>query len=138
MLAPLPRFLYQPPIAAPFLGPRIIPRLVGALHPRRLGRARRPTTAAAEQIYAATYREPDRAEAASQYYRQFLPARRCAAAPRRPQVPTTLLYGTREPLGPAPAPKASTTLQMLDGCGHFVPEERPLEVAAAVRSIASA
>ena len=56
---------------------------------------------AAEEIYAATYREPARAEAASRYYRHFLVREALRNAPGRPTVPTTLLYGTREPLGRA-------------------------------------
>ena len=92
--------------------------------------------AAAEEIYAATYREPARAEAASRYYRDFLTREALRATPARPTVPTKLLYGTREPMGRAGA-EGFDGLQMLEGCGHFVPEERPEEVAAAVRSIAS-
>ena len=54
----LPRFLYQPPIAAPILGPRLIP------HSSRAscappGVTARPTTAAAEPIYADAYRDSD-------------------------------------------------------------------------------
>jgi len=50
-----------------------------------------------------------------------------------------LLQGTKDPIGTA----LSTGLErhgddartiLLEGCGHFVPEERPAEVAAAVRA----
>ena len=135
LLRTAPRTLYQPPIAAPFLGPRIIPRLVPTF--LRVGWGERSTyDDAAEEIYAATYREPARADAASRYYRDFLTREALRNTPGRPAVPTKLLYGTREPLGRAGA-EGFDDLQMLEGCGHFVPEERPEEVAAAVRSIPS-
>ena len=133
LLRTLPRTLYQPPIAAPFVGPRIIPRLVPTF--LRVGWGDKSTyDEAAEEIYTATYREPARAEAASRYYRHFLAREALRDAPRRPTVPTKLLYGTREPLGRAGA-EGFPDVEFLEGCGHFVPEERPLEVAAAVRSI---
>ena len=84
------------------LGPRIIPRLVPTF--LRVGWGDRSTyDDAAEEIYAATYREPARAEAASRYYRDFLTREALRDAPGRPTVPTKLLYGTREPLGRAGA-----------------------------------
>jgi pimeloyl-ACP methyl ester carboxylesterase len=134
-LRTVPRALYQPPIAAPFIGPRIIPRTVPAF--LRVGWGDRSTyDEAAEQIYAASYREPGRAEAASRYYRDFLRHEALSGAPGPPLVPTRLLYGAREPLGRA-AVEGFDGVEFLEGCGHFVPEERPKAVAAAVRSIAS-
>jgi pimeloyl-ACP methyl ester carboxylesterase len=128
-----PRALYQPPIAAPILGPLLIPRLVPTF--LRLGWGERSTyDDGAEEIYAATYREPTRAEAASRYYRDFLTREALRASPGRSTVPTKLLYGTREPLGRAGA-EGFSDVEFLEGCGHFVPEERPLEVAAAVRAL---
>jgi pimeloyl-ACP methyl ester carboxylesterase len=135
LLRTLPRTLYQPPIATPFVGPRIIPRLV----PRflRVGWGEKSTyDETAEEIYTAAYRKPGRAEAASRYYRQFLVREALRDAPRRPTVAAKLLYGTREPLGRAGA-EGFPDVEFLEGCGHFVPEERPEAVAAAVRSIAS-
>jgi pimeloyl-ACP methyl ester carboxylesterase len=136
LLRTLPRVLYQPPIATPFVGPRIIPRLVPTF--LRVGWGERSTyDEAAEEIYTAAYLEPGRAEAASRYYRHFLVREALRDAPRRPTVPAKLLYGTREPLGRAGV-EGFEDVQLLEGCGHFVPEERPEAVAAAVRSIASA
>jgi pimeloyl-ACP methyl ester carboxylesterase len=133
LLRTAPRTLYQPPIAAPFAGPRLIPHLVPTF--LRLGWGERSTyDDAAEEIYAATFREPARAEAASRYYRAFLTHEVLRAAPPRTDVPTKLLYGTREPLGRAGA-EGFGDVEFLEGCGHFVPEERPQAVAAAVRSI---
>jgi pimeloyl-ACP methyl ester carboxylesterase len=128
-----PRTLYQPPIAAPFLGPRLIGRLVPTF--LRAGWGERSTyDESAEEIYAATYREPGRAEAASRYYRDFLTREALRTSTARTTVPTKLLYGMREPLGRAGA-EGFDDLELLDGCGHFVPEERPEAVAAAVRSM---
>ncbi len=133
-----PRILYQPVIGAPFVGPRLIPRLVPKF--LRVGWGDRATyDEAAEEVYTASYREPARAEAGSRYYRHFV-AHEVLRGPRgRLTVPTKLLYGTREPLGRAGVEgfERYGEVELLDGCGHFVPEERPEEVAAAVRSIAS-
>jgi pimeloyl-ACP methyl ester carboxylesterase len=59
---------------------------------------------------------------------------------RRLQVPTRLLFGERDPLGTAMAAGLErhgddARVQFLDGCGHFVPEERPEAVAAAAREV---
>jgi pimeloyl-ACP methyl ester carboxylesterase len=142
MLRELPRFAYQPPIAAPFLGPRLIPRVV----PRILRVAwgdRATWDAAAAEVFAASYREPERAEAGSRYYRSFLTRETPPAVlvrGRRLAVPTRLLFGTRDPLGTALAQDLDrhgddARTEFLAGCGHFVPEERPAEVAAAVRAV---
>jgi pimeloyl-ACP methyl ester carboxylesterase len=136
-LKTLPRLAYQPPIATPVLGPRLIPGLV----PRILRAAwgeKATYDRTAEEIYAAPYRE--RAEAASSYYRQYLLHEALRGPHGRLTIPTRLLYGRRDPIGTAAAEglerhgdDARTTF--LDGCGHFVPEERPAEVADAVRSL---
>jgi pimeloyl-ACP methyl ester carboxylesterase len=100
--------------------------------------------AGAVAVFAAAYRDPARAGAASRYYRDFLTREAPTAAldgkGRRLEVPTRLLYGTREPLGTAPAAGlerhgADARAELLEGCGHFVPEERPAAVAAAVRAV---
>jgi pimeloyl-ACP methyl ester carboxylesterase len=135
LLRTAPRTLYQPPIAAPFLGPRLISRLVPAF--LRAGWGERSTyDESAEEIYASSYREPGRAEAASRYYRDFLTREALRTSPARTEVPTRLLYGAREPLGRGGA-EGFDDVELLEGCGHFVPEERPEAVAAAVRSILS-
>jgi pimeloyl-ACP methyl ester carboxylesterase len=142
MLRELPRFAYQPPIAAPVLGPWLIPRVV----PRILRVAwgdRATWDAAAAEAYAESYREPERAEAGSRYYRSFLTREAptvAAARGRRLTVPTRLLFGTRDPIGTALAQDLErhgehARTEFLAGCGHFVPEERPAEVAAAVRAV---
>jgi pimeloyl-ACP methyl ester carboxylesterase len=141
-LRALPRLAYQPPLAVPVLGPRIVRTVVSRLLRTAWG-DRATYDDAAEEIYAARYREPEHADAASRLYRDFLTrelARNDSVAGRRLQIPTRLLQGTRDPLGTALAlglerhgDDASTIL--LEGCGHFVPEERPAAIAAAVREI---
>jgi pimeloyl-ACP methyl ester carboxylesterase len=99
--------------------------------------------AAAAEVFAASYREPARAEAGSRFYRDFLTREALTAAAARGQrleVPTRLLAGTRDPLGTALAEGLErhgddARTEFLAGCGHFVPEERPAEVAAAVRAV---
>jgi pimeloyl-ACP methyl ester carboxylesterase len=141
LLGLLPRMVYQPPIALPILGPRVVaafaPRIIRAAWGDRTTYDRH-----AEELHAARYREPERAEAGSRLYRDFLTRELGprAFAGRRLRVPTRMLHGRRDFMGTAPAlglerhgDDARTVL--LDGCGHFVPEERPAEVAEAVLSL---
>jgi pimeloyl-ACP methyl ester carboxylesterase len=137
MLRELPRFLYQPPIAAPILGPRLIPNIVVRILRSAWG-DKETYDRAAEPIYAEPYRST--ADAASNYYRQFLLHELMRGPSGRLQVPTRLLQGRKDPIGT----KLATGLErhgddartiLLDGCGHFVPEERPADVARAVLEI---
>jgi pimeloyl-ACP methyl ester carboxylesterase len=137
MLRELPRFLYQPPIAAPVLGPRIIPKLVTRIIRGAWG-DRETYDRTAELIYVEPYKTT--ADAASNYYRQFLAHEVLRGPHGRLTVPTRLLQGRRDPIGTALATglerhgdDAKTIL--LEGCGHFVPEERPGAVADAVREV---
>jgi pimeloyl-ACP methyl ester carboxylesterase len=142
----LARLYYQPPLAAPVLGPRLIrdTALVARMHKAAWG-DRSTYDPAAVEVFAAVYREPARAEASSRLYRDFLvhevPARlRRGAEPRRLAVPTRLLFGRRDPIGTAMASNLErhgddARVEYLEGCGHFVPEERPEAVAAAARAV---
>jgi pimeloyl-ACP methyl ester carboxylesterase len=142
-LKSLPRLAYQPPIAAPVLGPRLIQRLVPLMI--RGGWGDMSTyDAEATEVFAATYREPAHAEAGSRYYRDFLTREAATAAGtgkgRRLRIPTRLLYGAADPLGTAMAEGLErhgddARVELLEGCGHFVPEERPAAVAAAIRAV---
>jgi pimeloyl-ACP methyl ester carboxylesterase len=133
-----PRFLYQPPIAAPFFGPMIIPALVPRI--LRAGWGDRSTyDQEAERVYAAAYRKPGKAEAASRYYRDFLVKELLRGPVGELKVPTRLLQGRKDPIGTAVASgleRHGGKTILLDGCGHFVPEERPQDVADAVRELA--
>src|SRR5262249_45315355 len=94
---------------------------------------------AAERVYVEAYAAPAKAEAASRYYRDFL-VKEVLRPPRgKLRVPTTLLQGRKDPIGTAIATgleRHGRETVLLDGCGHFVPEERPQEVADAVRALA--
>jgi pimeloyl-ACP methyl ester carboxylesterase len=51
-----------------------------------------------------------------------------------------VLWGDRDPffpvaVGERTARALGTVLRVLPGCGHFVPEERPDEVAASLRDV---
>jgi pimeloyl-ACP methyl ester carboxylesterase len=134
-LRSLPRLAYQPPLAAPVLGPavvrRVVPRLLRAAWGKRSTYDRE-----AEELYAATYREPQRAEAASRLYRHFLMHEIGRTRVRRPAAPFVLVQGTRDPLGTELAlglERHGGRTELLPGCGHFVPEERPEAIAAALR-----
>lgn len=137
LLREAPRFLYQPPIAAPVLGPLIIPSLVTRF--LRGGWGDRETyDRAAEAIYAEPYKAT--AGEGSQYYRQFLVRELLRGPSGRLQIPTRLLQGRRDPIGTRLAEGLDrhgddAFTMLLEGCGHFVPEERPGDVAAAVRSL---
>jgi pimeloyl-ACP methyl ester carboxylesterase len=141
-----PRLAYQPLIATPLLGPRLIrdTALVTTVHRAAWG-DRSTFDPAAIEAFAATYRDPARAEASSRYYRDFLtrelPFQLAGSARgRRLTVPTRLLYGTRDPLGRDLAKGLErhgddARVEWLEDCGHFVPEERPEAVAAAARAV---
>jgi pimeloyl-ACP methyl ester carboxylesterase len=125
-LRALPRFAYQPPLATPVVGPWIIRRVVPRL--------------VRQEVYAERYRDPVRAEAASRLYRDFLLHEAGRVRVARLRVPARLLHGTRDPLGTAVALGLErhgddARTELLDGCGHVVPEERPEAVAAAVRAL---
>jgi pimeloyl-ACP methyl ester carboxylesterase len=133
LLREAPRFAYQPPLAAPILGPYLVPRIVTRILRGAWG-DRETYDNAAEAIYADAYRD----SAGSLYYRQFLVHELMRGPKGRLTVPTRLLQGRRDPIGTALATglrgdDAQTIL--LDGCGHFVPEERPAEVADALRGL---
>lgn len=131
------RFLYQPPIAAPVLGPLLIPHAVTRFLRAAWG-DRETYDRAAERIYAEPYKTT--AGAASQYYRQFLVREVLRGPSGRLTIPTRLLQGRRDPIGTRLAEGLDRRgddafTMLLEGCGHFVPEERPGDVAAAVRSL---
>jgi pimeloyl-ACP methyl ester carboxylesterase len=141
----LHRFAYQLPLATPFLGAELARRTPLVAEAHRLGWGDRSTFDADEVApFTAAYRQPGCAEAGSRYYRDFLlreaPILAGRFAGTRLAVPTRLLYGTREPLGRALAEGLErhgddARTELLPGCGHFVPEERPAEVAAAAREL---
>ena len=128
---------YQIPLAAPFAGERIVragryPR--GMLHNGRRDGVR--WTPEEEETYLAVLREPAAAHASSRLYRQFLvqELRPAAFAGRRPAMPARLLIGSREPLK-AFAAGFRGDVEIVDGAGHFLPEEKPQAVADRIRAM---
>ena len=141
MLGLLPRMAYQPPIALPVLGPRVVAAFAPSIIRGAWG-DRSTYDRQAEELHAARYRDPERAEAGSRLYRDFLTRELGLRAftGRRLRVPTRMLHGRRDFIGVEPALGLErhgddARTELLDGCGHFVPEERPAEVAAAVLAL---
>jgi pimeloyl-ACP methyl ester carboxylesterase len=81
--------------------------------------------------YVAAIRECDRAT--SRLYRSF-PGE--ATRPvRRPPLPARLMIGRREPLGRSIAAGFPGDVEIVDGAGHFLPEEAPALVAQRIREL---
>jgi pimeloyl-ACP methyl ester carboxylesterase len=132
------RLWYQLPLAAPFAGERVIRdgRYVrGMLHDGR--RDGRRWAADEELAYLGVLRESDVAHASSKLYRDFLtrdlPASR-ALARRRFEMPARLLIGSREPFR-AFAAGFRGEVDVVNGAGHFLPEEAPEAVAERIRAM---
>jgi pimeloyl-ACP methyl ester carboxylesterase len=141
VLRGLPRFAYQPPLATPGLGPWLLRRTPVVSRFLAVGWGERSTfDPDAVDVFADAYRDPARAQAGSRLYRSFLVHEAGRRVGGRLTVPARLLYGRRDPLGAAFALGLErhgddARASLLDGCGHFVPEERPEAVAAAVREL---
>jgi pimeloyl-ACP methyl ester carboxylesterase len=97
------------------------------------------------EIYAAPLREPARAEASQLLYRNYL--RTLLSLRERPYdglrltTPTRLVAGRGDQAVPEVTLRGferhadDMTLELVDGCGHFVPEERPDVVLRNVRDL---
>ena len=136
MAANLWRFTYQLPIAAPGLGEALMRRESVTRRVLRAGWGDRDTwDEQAAASYAAVQAQPQAARAASLLYRTFvtreaLPFATGAFAGRRLGVPARLVVGRDDPLGAGFADGFErhgddARAEILEGCGHFVPEERP-------------
>jgi len=133
---------YQPIMAMPFLGPAL------QQHTPAVKLAFREDFFSDEdrEIYAAQFREGDRAEAASRLYRTFLTQEslrvaRGRYADARLTVRTRLVNGGDD-LVSSPAllegwqrNADDMAVEVLDGVGHFVPEEVPEVVAERARAL---
>jgi pimeloyl-ACP methyl ester carboxylesterase len=142
-LAPL---AYQPPLATPLLGERLLrhaPQVVRELIRRGSHRSARWTGDELD-AYARVLQEPARARASSALYRTFLlhEAARFATgrhAGERLRVPALMLTGAADAVVGPPvlagfedhADRARTGV--VERCGHFLPEERPDAVLSALR-----
>ena len=128
---------YQLPLAAPFAGERVIrdgryPR--GMLRNGR--RDGRRYTREEEDAYVDVLRDPATAHASSKFYRDFIvrELRPGSYAGQRPAMPAKLLIGSREPFR-AYAAGFPGEIDVIDGAGHFVPEEAPQAVAERIRAM---
>jgi pimeloyl-ACP methyl ester carboxylesterase len=103
---------------------------------------------AAAERYAAPLREAARARASQQLYRSYLRAARDVFvrkpyAGQRLTVPTRAVFGRADfyiPVASAIDAEAHAddwAVEVLDGCGHWTPEERPEIVAETVRALFS-
>jgi pimeloyl-ACP methyl ester carboxylesterase len=145
MLPHLWRFWYQWLILAPVLGYRLhrsgkfVPKvLVGA------STRRDPWDPATLSAFADNLAEPDRARACVQMYRIFNlreigPIMRGRYAGQQLQVPTRMLFGVDdaavrpELVDTSKAHAVDMHLERVEGCGHFIADERPDLVAERAR-----
>ena len=81
--------------------------------------------------YVAAIRRCDRAT--GRLYRSFL--RELTARRPRLIVPARLMIGYREPLGRYVAVGFPGDVEIVDGAGHFLPEETPALVAQRIREL---
>jgi pimeloyl-ACP methyl ester carboxylesterase len=135
------RLSYIPPIAAPVIGERVVRD--GAFVRRVLEVGRRDGRAWTDEeleTYVAVLREPQAAHASSKLYRDFVlrEALRNAAGGfrgRRFEMPARLLHGRRDPLGRGLVEGFKGEIELVDGAGHFLPEEKPALVAERIRAM---
>jgi pimeloyl-ACP methyl ester carboxylesterase len=129
------RFWYQWVLATPFLGQRV----AGRLHKRRDRVSRLLGVGWTEEEFESfmgQFREPARARASSQLYREFtlreLP-RAVAGRYRRRSLapPTLLLFGTEDSAIPTHLTQGyeayadDMRVELVPGCSHFIADERP-------------
>jgi len=145
MLPHLWRFWYQWLILSPVLGYRLhrsgkfVPKVLVSASTRR-----EPWDDATLRAFADNLAEPGRARACVQMYRIFNlreigPIMRGRYAKQRLQVPTRMLFGVddaalRPELVDTSAKHAvDMHLERVEGCGHFIADERPGLVAERAR-----
>ena len=136
------RMAYQVPLSTPLVGQSLMraglaSRLVQMGSRRDVGDV---------STYGEVFREPARARATVQLYRTFLLAESPQViagryAHARLTVPTRLVNGdsdlvsSRAMLDGFQANAADMSVEILDGVGHFVPEEAPEAVADRARAL---
>ena len=128
---------YQLPLATPFAGERVVRdgRYVrGMLKNGRRDGSR--WTDAEMDAYVDVLHDPAVAHASSKLYRDFLTRelRPGSFAAQRLAMPAKLLIGSREPFR-AFAAGFPGELDVVDGAGHFILEEKPQAVAERIRAM---
>lgn len=139
----LGRLWYQFLLASPLLGRQVTQRVPAFM--RAVLSSGRPDTFSDEdrELFVAQWAEPERARATVQIYRTFLTREvirisRGDYADRVLEQPVTILIGAEDPviragdLAGAEANLPNLDLRELTGVGHFVPEEAPEEMLAAL------
>ena len=144
------RGTYQVVLGTPLLGETLLRTTPAVAAVIRLGTTLHPAITAGDiRLYAAVLKEPARARASSRLYRTFVLAE---AMPvllgqyrgQRLSVPTRLVVGAHDPVVTPALLRGyehaadDMSVEVLPGCGHFVPEERPDAVALAVRQLLAA
>lgn len=137
MLPGLWRLWFQPVIATPGLGPRLLGRGRQPLARHLLrGHVAAPWSAADLELFVAPLRDPAYARAGSALYRGLiLPeiGRIVGGAYRNQHLstPTRVLYGAADPgvgpylVGGHEAYADDLTVDLVEGAGHFVADDRP-------------
>ena len=144
------RFSYQFLLASPLVSEQLMrrsPRLVKAAV-RGGATVQSAFTGADLREYAAVLQEAPRARASVALYRSWLtregPLAALNAGRQRLTVPTRLVVGADDPvIRPEYLPgwegaADDMAVEVLDGVGHFVPEEAPERVAYHVRALVAA
>jgi pimeloyl-ACP methyl ester carboxylesterase len=144
----LGRIWYQFLIASPLLGRQFVQRVPAFMRAVLARGSVRPDTftAADVETFVAQWSEPDRARACVAVYRSFLTRElpelaRGAYRDDVVDVPTTIVVGDGDPVvsanGLTGAERNLPRLEIreLAGVGHFVPEEAPEEMLAAMRAL---
>ena len=138
------RFLYQIPIGMP-VGGELLQRQSGLV--RRILRSgwgpRQTWDDEAAGLYAEALGQPHSAKAGNRLYRSFLLREIPAMGSfkdKRFTMPARLVIGDRDPLGPELAEGFErhgddAAWEVLENCGHFMPEERPDAVAERARAL---
>jgi pimeloyl-ACP methyl ester carboxylesterase len=140
------RFAYQVPLATPVLGERLQRERSFTVRVLKSAWGPRETfDDDAADLFAAAMSEPAAARAGHLLYRTFLvselgPSLAGGFRGKRLGVPTRLLIGDRDPLGSELAAGVErhgddAAAEVVERCGHFMPEERPRAVADAARAL---
>lgn len=136
--------LYQPLLSTPVLGTAVMRHTPLLKIMLRMGVHRLRWDRDELNLYADSFRRPDHARAAAALYRTFLlrefPALlRGQYADRRLDIPVTMAAGEHDPVvtpkrvNPVLEHAPNARRVLLDGVGHFLPEEDPARVIDLIR-----